>query len=76
MIKIKTGGSQGVITMKIQQQNHIKAFLNEEFGKDRAAVLFDMQRKMLGTLAKNAENKSKNQMKMLVRTIFPRIAIV
>ena len=66
---------RGVITMKIKQQKQIKAFLIEEFGKDRGSVLFDEQEKVLNTIIKNTKNKSKNQMKTLIQTILPRIAL-
>lgn len=61
--------------MKIKQQKQIKAFLIEEFGKDRGSVLFDEQEKVLNTIIKNTKNKSKNQMKTLINTILPRIAL-
>ena len=61
--------------MKIKQQRQIKAFLIEEFGKDRGSVLFDEQEKVLNTIIKNTKNKSKNQMKTLINTILPRIAL-
>ena len=61
--------------MKIKQQKQIKAFLVEEFGEDRGNILFDSQEKMLGTLIGNIENKSENQVKTLVQTILPRIAL-
>ena len=47
--------------MKIKQQKQIKAFLIEEFRKDRGSVLFDEQEKVLNTIIKNTKNKSKNQ---------------
>ncbi len=61
--------------MKIKQQKQIKTFLIEEFGKDRGSVLFDEQEKVLNTIIKNTKNKSKNQMKTLINTILPRIAL-
>lgn len=61
--------------MKIKQQKQIKMFLVEEFGKDKGNELFDIQGKMLSTLIENTKNKSENQMKTLVQTIFPRIAL-
>ena len=61
--------------MKIKQQKQIKAFLVEEFGKDKGEALFDKQEKMLDTLIKNIENKSENQIKTLIQTILPRIAL-
>ena len=61
--------------MKIKQQKQIKMFLVEEFGKNKGNALFDIQEKMLSTLIENTKNKSENQMKTLVQTIFPRIAL-
>lgn len=61
--------------MKIKQQKQIKAFLSEEFGKDRGNALFDRQEKALSTLIENTQNKSENQMKTLTQTILPRIAL-
>lgn len=61
--------------MKIKQQKQIKAFLVEEFGKEKGSALFDKQEKTLGVLIENTTNKSKNQMKTLVQTILPRIAL-
>lgn len=61
--------------MKIKQQKQIKAFLVEEFGKDKGNDLFDRQEKALNTLIENTQNKSENQMKTLMQTILPRIAL-
>ena len=61
--------------MKIKQQKQIKLFLVEVFGKDSGNALFEKQEKMLGELIENTKNKSKNQMKTLVQTILPRIAL-
>lgn len=61
--------------MKIKQQKNIKAFLNEEFGEKRGNDLFNKQEVMLNELIKNTQNKSKNQMKTLIQTILPRIAM-
>ena len=61
--------------MKIKQQKNIKAFLNEEFGEKKGNDLFNKQEVMLNELIKNTQNKSKNQMKMLIQTILPRIAM-
>ncbi len=61
--------------MKIKQQKQIRAFLIEEFGKDRGDALFGAQDKVLGTLIENTKNKSESQMKMLTQTILPRIAL-
>lgn len=61
--------------MTIKQQKQIKAFLTEEFEKGRADALFIEQDKTLNSLIENTKDKSKNQMKMLVQTILPRIAL-
>lgn len=61
--------------MNIKQQKQIKMFLVEEFGKDKGNALFDRQEKTLNTLIESTRNKSKNQMKTLVQTILPRIAL-
>lgn len=61
--------------MKIKQQKNIKAFFNEEFGEKRGNDLFNKQEVMLNELIKNTQNKSKNQMKTLIQTILPRIAM-
>ena len=61
--------------MKIKQQNQIKEFLNEEFGADKDKELFDKQEIILNKLIENTKNKSENQMKELIQTILPRIAL-
>ena len=61
--------------MKIKQQNQIKTFLIDELGSDKGCALFDEQDKMLATLIKNTKSKTENQMKTLVQTILPRIAL-
>lgn len=61
--------------MKIRQQKQIKEFLNEEFGKDKAAALFDTQEIILNEFIKNIKDKSENQKKTLIQTILPRIAL-
>lgn len=61
--------------MKIKQQNQIKKFLIEEFGAEKGCQLFGEQEKTLDAIVKNTKNKSKNQMKTLVQTILPRVAL-
>ena len=61
--------------MNIKQQKQIKAFLTEEFGVDKENELFNKQETILIELIKNTKNKSKNQMKTLIQTILPRIAL-
>ena len=61
--------------MKIKQQKQIKAFLAESFGNDRGEKLFEMQDKALGEIIGNTKGKTENQMKTLIQTILPRIAL-
>ena len=61
--------------MKIKQQKQIKAFLAESFGNDRGGKLFEMQDKALGEINGNTKGKTENQMKTLIQTILPRIAL-
>lgn len=61
--------------MKIKQQKQIKAFLAESFGNDRGGKLFEMQDKDLGEIIGNTKGKTENQMKTLIQTILPRIAL-
>lgn len=61
--------------MKIKQQKQIKAFLAESFGNDRDGKLFEMQDKALGEIIGNTKGKTENQMKTLIQTILPRIAL-
>lgn len=61
--------------MNIKQQKQIKAFLTEKFGNDKGKNLFNKQEIILNELIKNIKDKSENQMKVLVQTILPRIAL-
>lgn len=61
--------------IKIKQQKQIKAFLAESFGNDRGGKLFEMQDKALGEIIGNTKGKTENQMKTLIQTILPRIAL-
>ena len=61
--------------MKKKQQKQIKAFLAESFGNDRGGKLFEMQDKALGEIIGNTKGKTENQMKTLIQTILPRIAL-
>lgn len=61
--------------MKIKQQKQIKEFLVESFGNDRGERLFEMQDKALGDIIGNTKGKTENQMKTLIQTILPRIAL-
>lgn len=61
--------------MKIKQQKQIKSFLCEEFGKERGDELTAKQKVKLAEIIENTKNKTENQMKTLVQTILPRIAL-
>ncbi|WP_455268469.1 L-2-amino-thiazoline-4-carboxylic acid hydrolase [Ruminococcus sp.] len=61
--------------MIIKQQKQIKEFLLESFGNDRGGKLFEMQDKVLGDIIGNTKGKTENQMKTLIQTILPRIAL-
>ena len=61
--------------MKIKQQKQIKAFLIEQYGVEKGKKVFDKQEIKLNELIQNIKNKSENQRKTLIQTIFPRIAL-
>lgn len=61
--------------MKIKQQKKIRSFLIEEFKEEKGKSIFNKQEKILNKLILNTKNKTKNQMKTLVQTILPRIAL-
>lgn len=61
--------------MNIKQQKQIKIFLIEEFGANNGNELFNKQEIILNELIKNTKDKSKNQIKTLIQTILPRIAL-
>lgn len=61
--------------MKIKQQKLIKTFLDEEFVKERSEELFAKQELKLAELIENTKDKTENQMKTLVQTVLPRIAL-
>ena len=61
--------------MKIKQQKQIKAFLTEEFGEKKGLDLFNKQDARLGEIINETKGKTENQMKTLIQTILPRIAL-
>lgn len=60
---------------KIEQQNQIKEFLNEEFGIGKGQELFNKQEKIIAEIIEKIKYKSENQKKTLIETILPRIAL-
>lgn len=61
--------------MKIKQQKQIKSFLIKEFGFDLGETYFSNQEKRLNEIILHTSNKTQNQMKTLIQTILPRIAL-
>ena len=61
--------------MRIKQQKQIQKFLIQEFGKENGIKLFEKQENLLQKLIENTKDKSKNQMKTMVQTLLPRIAL-
>ncbi len=61
--------------MKIKQQKKIKVYLIQEFGDCKGNSLFSKQETRLNDLIENTKGKTDNQMKMLIQTILPRIAL-
>ena len=63
------------MNMKIKRQKQIKAFLIEEFGEDQGSALFARQEETLNALVAGENGKSQSQMKTLIQTILPCIAL-
>lgn len=61
--------------MKIKQQKKIKVYLIQEFGDRKGNSLFSMQETRLNDFIENTKGKTDNQMKMLIQTILPRLAL-
>lgn len=61
--------------MNIKQQKQIKSYLIAELGEDKGNSLFDSQSEILDAIIENTKGKTENQMKMLIGTILPRIAL-
>ena len=60
---------------KIKQQKQIRKFLVEEFGKEKGRLLFNKESTTLSFIIEKIAGKTKNQLKTLVQTILPRIAM-
>ena len=61
--------------MKIKQQKQIKAFLLNELGPEAGGKVFALQENQLSAIIDSTKGKTENQMKTLVQTILPRIAL-
>ena len=60
---------------KIKQQKQIKHFFMDEFGKEKGRLLFDKESTTLSFIIEQITEKTKNQIKTLIQTILPRIAM-
>jgi hypothetical protein len=61
--------------MKIKQQKQIKAFLLNELGPKAGGKVFALQENQLSAITDSTKGKTENQIKTLVQTILPRIAL-
>ena len=66
---------RGVLIMKIKQQKQVKSYLIEESGPNKGNEIFDKQEKELYKIIENTKDKTESQMKTLIQTILPRIAL-
>lgn len=61
--------------MAIKQEKVIEKFLIEELGETKGSNTFKNQKNILEKIIKNTKNKTENQMKTLIQTILPRVAL-
>lgn len=61
--------------MKIKQESKINTFLINYLGKEEGSIVFNKQEEILNIIISNTKNKTKNQIKTLKQTIYPRIAL-
>ena len=61
--------------MKIKQELKIKKFLINYLGLEKGTIVFNKQKEILDSIISNTKNKTKNQIKTLNQTIYPRIAL-
>ena len=61
--------------MKIKQKSKINTFLINYLGKEEGSIVFNKQEEILNIIISNTKNKTKNQIKTLKQTIYPRIAL-
>jgi hypothetical protein len=61
--------------MKIKQQSSIHKFLIQQYGSQKGNVYFSRQEKQLQSAINKTNGKSKSQVKTLMHTILPRIAL-
>ena len=61
--------------MEIKQESKINKFLINYLGLEKGKIVFNRQEEMLDSIISNTKNKTKNQIKTLNQTIYPRIAL-
>ena len=61
--------------MEIKQESKINKFLINYLGLEKGKIVFSRQEEMLDSIISNTKNKTKNQIKTLNQTIYPRIAL-
>ena len=61
--------------MKIKQELKIKKFLMNYLGLKKGTIVFNKQKEIVDSIISNTKNKTKNQIKTLNQTIYPRIAL-
>ena len=61
--------------MEIKQELKINKFLINYLGLEKGKIVFSRQEEMLDSIISNTKNKTKNQIKTLNQTIYPRIAL-
>ncbi len=61
--------------MNTKQQKQIKEFLLQEFGNVNGNEIFSLQEKSFDRILQGTSGKTKSQMRTLVQTILPRIAL-
>lgn len=61
--------------MNTKQQKQIKEFLLQEFGNVKGNEIFSLQEKSFDRILQGTSGKTKSQMRTLVQTILPRIAL-
>ena len=61
--------------MEIKQESKINKFLINYLGLEKGKIVFNRQEEILDSIISNTKNKTKNQIKTLNQTIYPRIAL-
>lgn len=59
----------------MKQQKQIRLFLEDKFERESAEKMFIREERILENLIRNTSGKTDNQMKTLISTILPRVAL-